>query len=83
MQYVKSKYSTAQNSEWKTEIFGVLEGADRNEPMNREEIQRSSLVLINVTPQKISKLLSEMAESGFISRVKRGDGKIGYRVVEF
>ena len=73
-----SKYSKEFNSQLRTTVFSVL--AESGRSMSRDEIQRGSIALAEVTPQKISSTLTQMYNQGFIGKAKDLNGKMKYWV---
>lgn len=75
-----SKYTAQFNSELRTNIFAVLVESRRS--MTRDEIQRSAVSLAEVSPQKITSMLTQMYNQGFINKAKGTNGKMMYWVRE-
>lgn len=71
-----SKYSKEFNSQIRTSIFSVL--AESGRSMTRDDIRVSLPSLSSVTPQKISSILTQMYNEGFIHKAKGTNGKMMY-----
>lgn len=78
-QKVKSKYSPLQTQEWTVAAMVVL--SESQEALTCEQIRMSDLGLVDVTPQKMSRILATLAEDGFIVKSKGKDGKMRYKSV--
>lgn len=74
-----SKYSQEQNSEFAVRAMTVLN--ENEEALTIDQIRNSDLMLLNVTPQKMAKVLNEMVESGFVQKTKNKSGKMIYKSV--
>lgn len=78
MPYKTSKYTTTQNSEFTTRCIDVLENSP--EALTIDQIKQRDMVLNNLTTQKISRILSHMAEMGFVKKCKdRVSGRMIYK----
>lgn len=77
--YTKSKYSPAQTQMWSVAAMVVLN--DSREAMTCDQIRQSDLCLIEVTPQKLARILGEMVEAGFVAKTKGKDGRMRYKSV--
>lgn len=78
MPYKTSKYTTTQNSEFTTRCIDVLENSP--EALTIDQIKQQDIVLNNLTTQKISRILSHMAEMGFVKKCKdRVSGRMIYK----
>lgn len=78
MPYKTSKYTTTQNSEFTTRCIDVLENSP--EALTIDQIKQRDMVLNNLTTQKISRILSHMAEMGFVKKCKdRVSGHMIYK----
>ncbi len=78
--YKKSKYTPAQNQEWMMVAYNVL--CESSESMTNEEIRHTDLSLTYVTQQKMSRLLNQLVEDGYILKSKGRDGRTRYKAVE-
>ncbi len=78
--YKKSKYSVEQNQQWSVAAMCVL--SDATEALTGDQIRQSDLTLVNVTPQKMSRILGELVENGFVMKTKGKDGKMRYKSVD-
>lgn len=79
MPYTKSKYSAAQTQQWAVAAMCVLEDAEN--AMSCDEIKRSDFALLDVTPQKMARVLNDLVEAGFIVKTKGKDGRMRYKSV--
>lgn len=80
MPYKTSKYTTTQNGEFTTRCIDVLENSP--EALTIDQIKQQDMVLNTLTTQKISRILSHMAEMGFIKKCKdRTSGRMVYKSV--
>lgn len=78
-QKAKSKYSTEQTQAWSVAAMVVL--SDSKRAMTCDEIRQSDLSLIEVTPQKMSRILTELCEGGFVMKTKGKNGRMVYKSV--
>lgn len=79
MPYTKSKYSTVQTQHWTVAAMVIL--SESKESMTCEQIRQSDLELINVTPQKMSRILSDLVDRGLVLKSKGKDGRMRYKSV--
>lgn len=79
MSYTKSKYTTEQNQRWSVAAMIVL--SNSQEAISCDEIRRSDLELVEVTPQKMARILNELVEAGFVMKTKGKDGRMRYKSV--
>lgn len=79
MAYKKSKYTEKQNQSWTVAAMVVL--SESQEAMTCDQIRQSDLCLVEVTPQKMARILSELAERGLIVKTKGKDGRMRYKSV--
>ena len=79
MAYKKSKYTEKQNQSWTVAAMVVL--SESQEAMTCDQIRKSDLCLVEVTPQKMARILSELAERGLIVKTKGRDGRMRYKSV--
>lgn len=77
--YKKSKYSTEQTQRWSVAAMCVL--ADSKEALRCDEICSADITLTEVTPQKMSRILNELVEGGFVRKTKGKDGRMRYKSV--
>lgn len=77
MPYRRSKYSDAQTNEWKGRAAVVL--AESEEAMNIDQIKGKDMVLSQVTPQKMARMLNALVEQGFAAKAKNRDGRVIYK----
>lgn len=74
MSYTRSKYSKELTQRWTTEAMIVLAEAQRD--MTSKEIQQGNLDLVEVTPQKMARILNELVDKGLVVKSK-SKGKSG------
>lgn len=75
-----SKYSVEQTQSISVAVFGVLAEAQR--ALTIPEIQGRDLSLVNQTSQKLSRVLNELVEAGFISKgFDKERGRVNYKIV--
>lgn len=79
MPYTKSKYSAAQTMQWRVAAMCVLD--DATEALTCEEIRTRDLALVDVTPQKMARILNELVEGGFAAKTKGKDGRMRYKSI--
>lgn len=79
MIYKKSKYTPAFNQELEMRVFDVLNEAKTT--MSIKEICASDIVLANQTPQKMTRILSELCDKMLVRRYK-WDTKTAYAIYE-
>lgn len=79
MPYTRSKYTKEMNQKWSVEAMITL--SDSRREMSVDEIQKVSPLLSGLTPQKLSRILNELWEKGFILKYKGTDGRMRYRAV--
>ena len=81
MPYKTSKYTTTQNGEFTTRCIDVLENSP--EAMSIADIQKSDMVLHDVTSQKLSRILNHLVEFGVIKKTKdRASGHMVYKSIK-
>ena len=81
MPYKISIYSTQQNSEFTVRSIDVLENSP--EAMSIADIQKSDMVLHDVTSQKLSRILNHLVEFGVIKKTKdRASGHMVYKSIK-
>ena len=81
MAYKTSKYSAQQNSELTVRCIDVLENSP--EAMSIADIQKSDMVLHDVTSQKLSRILNHLVEFGVIKKTKdRASGHMVYKSIK-
>lgn len=79
--YKKPKYSIELTQEITMRAFAAL--SESNTPLTIDEIKQADLFLINITDQKISRVLSELCEKGFIKKTKsKSKNKMIYMSIE-
>lgn len=76
MPYRKSTYSAAQNSNWRGRIAIIL--AEANREMTIPEIQEQDLVIRELSPQKIARLITELVDYGLVKRGHNTSGRTTY-----
>lgn len=76
--YKKSKYTKEQTQEMKVAIIDALASNPIDEYLNLDDIRARSIILKNATNQKISRILNEMAEMGFISKGSK-EKRVAYK----
>lgn len=75
--YKTSKYSTTQTQAITVAALGVL--ADSPVPLTIPEICAADLTLTYQTTQKMSRVLNELVEAGFVKKTKsKSKGKMIY-----
>lgn len=79
MAYKRSKYSVQQTQCWSVAAMSVL--SEAQEALTCEQIKRSDLLLTDVTPQKLSRILSELVTNGFVTKTKGRDGRMRYKSI--
>lgn len=79
MAYTKSRYTAEQNHRWTVEAMVVL--SEAKEAMTCEQIRMADLDLLNVTPQKMSRILNDLVEGGFVMKTKAKSGLMKYKSV--
>lgn len=80
MPYKTSKYTAQQNSEFTMRCIDVLENSPN--AMSIAQIQASDMVLHDITTQKLSRILGQMVEMGFIKKAKdKASGHMVYKSV--
>ena len=79
MAYMKPKYTEQQNQSWAVAAMIVL--SEAQEAMTCDQIRQSDLELVEVTPQKMSRILGELIERGLIVKTKGKDGRMRYKSV--
>ena len=77
MRKSSAKYTKAQTAEWEGEILFVL--ASAQEAMNIDQIKASSVVLANVTNQKMARCLSTLIDMNFVRKAKTREGRMVYK----
>ena len=81
MPYKTSKYSAQKNSEFTVRCIDVLENSP--EAMSIADIQKSDMVLHDVTSQKLSRILNHLVEFGVIKKTKdRASGHMVYKSIK-
>lgn len=75
----RSKYTTEQTQQWTVEAMVTL--AESREAMTNEQIRSSNLTLAKLTPQKMTRILSDLTERGLVLRSKGKDGLMKYKSV--
>ena len=78
--YKKSKYTVAQTQEIKMRALDVL--VNSTTAMTIDEIQKADLCLVSATPQKIARVLGDLAEFGMIEKIKNKAGRMTYMSIE-
>ena len=79
MSYTRSKYSKELTHRWTTEAMIVLAEAQRD--MTSKEIQQGSLDLVEVTPQKMARILNELVDKGLVMKSKGKSGLMYYKAM--
>ena len=79
MAYTKPRYSVEQTQRWSVAAMVVL--SESKEAMSCDQIRQSDLELVGVTPQKLSRILTELVENGFVMKTKGKDGRMRYKSV--
>lgn len=75
-----SKYSVEQTQSISVAAFGVLAEAQR--ALTIPEIQGRDLSLTGQTPQKLSRVLNELVEAGFVIKgFDKEQGRVNYKIV--
>ena len=77
--YRKSKYSAEDTQRWTVEAMVTL--SEEKRAMTCAEIQSSNLQLVGLTPQKLSRCLSDLCERGLIVKTKGRDNLMRYKSV--
>lgn len=77
--YTKSKYSPAQTQMWTVAAMVVLN--DSREAMTCDQIRQGDMCLVDLTPQKLARILSDLVNAGFVARTKGKDGRMKYKSV--
>lgn len=77
----KPKYSIELTQEIMMRAFSIL--SESSAPMTIDEIKQADIFLVNVTSQKISRVLSELCEKGFVKKTKsKSKNKMIYMSIE-
>lgn len=79
MAWTKSKYKAEDTQRWTMEAFFTL-GREKRD-MTCAEIQSANIQLVGLTPQKLSRCLSELVERGLVAKTKGRDGLMHYKSV--
>ena len=81
MPYKTSKYTAQQNSEFAMRCLEVLDSNPN--AMSIADIQKSDMVLHDVTSQKLSRILNHLVEFGVIKKTKdRASGHMVYKSIK-
>lgn len=76
--YKRSKYSKEQTQVMKVAIIEALTNPPTEEFLSFDDIRARSFELKGATTQKMSRILSEMAEVGFVTKGSK-DKKVAYK----
>jgi len=76
----KSQYSAEFNAQIKTNLLMTLDEATEADIPTTDWIQRNNIILSNVTPQKLSRSLNELADMGLVVKGKNRAGRMVYRL---
>ena len=76
--YKRSKYSTEQTQAMKVAIIESLTNPPTEEFLSFDDIRARRFELKAATTEKMSRILSEMAEIGFVTRGSK-DKKVAYK----
>lgn len=79
MAYSRSKYTPEMNQRWSVDAMITL--GEQARDMTCEEIQQASIELGALTPQKMSRILNELCERGFVMKAKGRNGRMRYKAV--
>lgn len=77
--FTRSKYTPAHNQELAVAAMVVL--ADSKEALTCDQIKQGDLILAEVTPQKMARVLNELVEAGFVVKTKGRSGRMVYKSV--
>lgn len=74
-----AKFSLQQNVDFGMRVFAVL--AETKSSMNISQIQKEDFVLMNLSQQKMTRVLSELIEMGIIIKEKdKFSGRMTYKL---
>lgn len=79
MSYTRSKYSKELTQRWTAKAMIVLAEAQRD--MTSKEIQQGDLDLVDVTPQKMARILNELVDKGLVVKSKGKSGLMHYKAM--
>lgn len=79
MPNTRSKYTPELTQRWTTKAMIVLAEAQRD--MTSKEIQQGDLDLVDVTPQKMARMLNELVDKGLVVKSKGKSGLMHYKAM--
>lgn len=80
--FKKAKYTIERTQEIMMRALGVV--CDSSTPLTIADIQKNDLILVDVTSQKIARVLNELVERGIVVKTKSKShgGRMVYMSVE-